>query len=187
MLQLAEDEAWDDQGAADEARLDDVGDAAVDDHGRIEERALLSDAVRFAAADIVHERTELGTLDRARGATRDAEDDRADDRRVPPYIAGKERERERKEEPEHETGARAERAADDVTRGCLADACGERACRDDGDIRSAEPAEDRAGGGEKNDDEETVRELSDLRDLEQRGAEIEAEDPADECDEESDE
>src|SRR2546429_656628 len=51
----------------------------------------------------------------------------------------------------------------------------------DGDVRRAEPAEDRARGREKKDDEDTVAEGGDLRDVEQGGAENAAKDETDEC------
>ena len=81
MLQLVEDEARHDERATDEAALHDVGDAAVDDHRGIEERALLADAVALAVADVARERAELGAFDRARGRTPHPQQRRADDRR----------------------------------------------------------------------------------------------------------
>src|SRR5581483_8853397 len=84
VLQLAEDEARHDERAADEARLHDVGHAAVDDHRRVEERPLGADALLPSMTDIADERAELRAFDRARRASTETEDDRADDRREPP-------------------------------------------------------------------------------------------------------
>src|SRR6185503_9866538 len=111
----------------------------------------------------------------------DAEDERRDERRVPPYVVRKEREREREEEREHETDGSAECAADQVARRCAPDPPGDDARGRDRDVRRAEPPEDRARGSEKKDDKNLIADRRDVCDLEQRGAEIEPEEPADEC------
>ena len=78
-LELGEDEAWHDERAADESALHDVGDAAVDDDGSVEERALRPrDTVAATMSHLTRERTELHALDRAGGHADRAEHDRAD-------------------------------------------------------------------------------------------------------------
>src|SRR5512132_2532056 len=90
-------------------------------------KPLLPETVALALTDIGNERAKIVALDRARCRTGKTEKHRAEDRREPPYVVGKEREREREEQPERETARRAERPADQGT-------CGHRA-----DATSAEP------------------------------------------------
>src|SRR5438309_2094555 len=59
--------------------------------------------------------------------------------------------------------------------------------RNDGDIRSAKPSEDRAGCGEKDDHQDLIADRRDLGDREKRRAEEEAKDETDECCQKTDE
>ena len=187
-LELREDEARHDERAADEAALDDVGDASIDDHRGVEERALgAGDAVATALPDLARERTELLALERARGGADRSEHDRADDRREAAEVVGQEGQREREEQRKDQPGATSDCPADQVARRGSLDPCLDFARGKDGDVRCAEPAEDRARGREKKDDEDLIADRRDATDLEQRSAEEEAEEPAEECCSETDE
>src|SRR5205814_10605831 len=101
--------------------------------------------------------------------------------------AGKERERKREEEREDEPEPAAERAAQKISGLRRADARDDETGGFDGDVGSAEPAQNRARGSEKKDDEDLIADRRDLGDLEERGAEEETEDEADESCDETDE
>src|SRR2546426_237412 len=109
------------------------------------------------------------------------------ERRVAPYLTREEREGEREKEREDEPARGAERTADEISGLGRTDPPDDDRGRKHRDVRRSEPAQDGAGRREKKDDEDLVAERRDLCDLEQRGAEEEAEDEADEGCNETDE
>jgi len=186
-LKLREDELRNDERAPDEAAPHDVRDPAVDDDRGIEQDTSVRGARATNATHALRERAQLVPLDRPCRRSHDTEHHRRDQRCVAPYVTGEKRERKREKEREHETDGGPERTADEVARRCRADPFDDDGRGHDRDVWRAEPSQDRAGRRQKKNDEDLVVGGRDLGDLEERGAEEESENEANECCHETDE